>query len=645
MTSRHAPLALAVVLLATPALALPPSQSDTGADDDATLTITVLQEFIQGDSHCFCSLRLVVLGVDVPFSDGDSVEVRVAEDDWIVGDDPIWSASFDVSAEELAANRVERSFDCTAAFGDGWGADVEVYATAHVQKSGCAWYNCLQDDPSTRILDVVAREDDDEEDDDSQQEAPALGLGRTAGRIARDVDWHRAQLPGRAAWNVRVLHNVAAGRVDASLHAENGDQIAGGVEAAAATVIDVAELDPAVYYLRVRHRGNRHNNDFNFYDVQLDVTPLAGDCQADETQREDCGQCGERTRTCGNNGLWLPWGDCDNEGECQPGATRNEACGRCGSRTQTCTAQCAWGAAGDCEDQGECEAGATGQQPCADGEGQQTRTCGPDCTWGDYGDCQTGAGCTDDHVRSCYDGPAGTPGVGVCKTGTQRCSGGEYGACEGQVTPTAEQCDNNKDDDCDGDVDAADDACQGGGEGEGEGGQEPTLGEPCSSDGQCGGELTCLRGPDHAVFWDGYCGTVGCTGACPAGAKCIDAFGARYCLKPCVGSRDCRDGYICALFEGGVQACLPRCTQDADCTDDAKPACNLSNGICVPDGGGGEPDSGTGGGQPVGPGDVGVASPGAALADDSGCECRATPGSRGTTVWLLPLLWLAVRRR
>jgi alpha-tubulin suppressor-like RCC1 family protein len=65
-------------------------------------------------------------------------------------------------------------------------------------------------------------------------------------------------------------------------------------------------------------------------------------------------------------------------------------------------------------------------------------------------------GVVDDGVtRSCYTGPSGTAGVGACRAGTETCvvgGGGTWGACAGQVLPSAETC-NNVDDDCDGIVD------------------------------------------------------------------------------------------------------------------------------------------------------------------------------------------------
>ncbi len=80
--------------------------------------------------------------------------------------------------------------------------------------------------------------------------------------------------------------------------------------------------------------------------------------------------------------------------------------------------------------------------------------------------CDDGHVCTDDvcdeivgcvHsnntvTETCYDGSPVTVDVGECKEGLRTCQGGDGGACEGQVLPSAE-VNNGKDDDCDGSTD------------------------------------------------------------------------------------------------------------------------------------------------------------------------------------------------
>jgi hypothetical protein len=64
-----------------------------------------------------------------------------------------------------------------------------------------------------------------------------------------------------------------------------------------------------------------------------------------------------------------------------------------------------------------------------------------------------GAECVPGATQSCYTGPAGTMGIGICTAGVQVCqANGTWGPCTGEVTPQAETC-NNLDDDCDGVVD------------------------------------------------------------------------------------------------------------------------------------------------------------------------------------------------
>jgi hypothetical protein len=61
----------------------------------------------------------------------------------------------------------------------------------------------------------------------------------------------------------------------------------------------------------------------------------------------------------------------------------------------------------------------------------------------------------------CYDGAAGTLGVGLCVGGTKTCAsdGRSYGTCTGQVVPVAENCGTRADENCDGTVNEASSGC------------------------------------------------------------------------------------------------------------------------------------------------------------------------------------------
>ncbi|MGI6393803.1 MAG: choice-of-anchor L domain-containing protein [bacterium] len=60
--------------------------------------------------------------------------------------------------------------------------------------------------------------------------------------------------------------------------------------------------------------------------------------------------------------------------------------------------------------------------------------------------------CVAGSMAECYDGPAGTKGIGICKPGLKECTadGKSYGECVGQTLPSVEICNSGFDEDCDG---------------------------------------------------------------------------------------------------------------------------------------------------------------------------------------------------
>ena len=131
--------------------------------------------------------------------------------------------------------------------------------------------------------------------------------------------------------------------------------------------------------------------------------------------------------------------------------------------TLTAAALCAAGAAScwvdikspelfPCETNADCgDDGAV----CVPRRAQQSGVCclpTPEVCDGKDNDCN---GTVDDGIEPvpCYDGPAGTADVGICRSGQRICVNGQMAdVCLSQVLPQDETC-NGLDDDCDGQVD------------------------------------------------------------------------------------------------------------------------------------------------------------------------------------------------
>jgi hypothetical protein len=110
--------------------------------------------------------------------------------------------------------------------------------------------------------------------------------------------------------------------------------------------------------------------------------------------------------------------------------------------------------------------------------------------------------------RSCYDGPAKTEGVGVCRAGVAFLFDRSYGPCIGQVLPGPESC-NGLDDDCNGKPDdgLGTIAC-------GTGACAATA--PACVNGKPG---VCTPGPPHTEVCDGVDND--CNGAVDESCSCV----------------------------------------------------------------------------------------------------------------------------
>ena len=251
-------------------------------------------------------------------------------------------------------------------------------------------------------------------------------------------------------------------------------------------------------------------------------------------------------------------GDIDETCVCMPGSTApcydgpagtlNE--GTCAAGVQTCDA--AGMGYGDC----------TGEITPVD------EVCGDELDNNCDGVPDDGCVCMPGSAAPCYDGPAGTFNVGTCAEGVRTCNatGTGYGACIGSVTPVADLCGDDLDNDCDGDDDEGcvcdpglTDPCYDGppdtedmgmcasglytcnAEGTAYGacvGQVTPVSEVCGDglDNDCDGTpddgCICLPG-STASCYDGPAGTMG-QGECTAGMMTCNATGMGY--GACVGS-------------------------------------------------------------------------------------------------------------
>jgi hypothetical protein len=613
------------------------AENDTGA---VSVTLRLWEEVILGDVRSRCSVGFVATGDELAFVAGDTIQVRLIEDDSLLGllNDTPWQEVVTLTPQEVSAQSINRVLDCSADLGDDNGADFELFAQVTARKDNCGLF-CTYESARTELVTVFeAADDSSEEADDARAGALEVSLARDpdtnalqgalSDRVLRDDDWVRFSFEQSAQVTVEIVHVGQYGWIDGVLFDEGGAQVALGEETEEGGAVIEAALPPGEYFLRLRPAAAM---DFNFYDLQVRVDDA--ECVPNQEESAACGNCGQRSRICGPDRRWTPFGPCRAEGDCRPGDTRSSGCGDCGSLIEVCGDACLWEARGSCEGEGECSRGAQESQSCAGGT--QVRTCDNACMWREFGPCQ-GDECETGDVRGCYDGPEGTQDVGICAEGRQVCNLGRWGECEGAVTPGVESCEDQRDNDCDGDVDLGDEDCAT---------ATAALGDPCRASVECRDGLLCVGPPDHPAFVGGYCGDDDCrsNADCGADGLCADALGERFCLRLCEADQDCRRGYLCARLEGGA-ACLPPCATDAHCGDPDAPICDPSTGRCVAEGAdnnGADPDN-NGADPNNGDPNNGQPAPAAAPKDEG---CATAPGRPQALPWALLLALLLWRRR
>lgn len=153
-----------------------------------------------------------------------------------------------------------------------------------------------------------------------------------------------------------------------------------------------------------------------------------------------------------------PLGTICDAGECIPGCTDQQPC----QDGFSCCADECKDLANDPEFCGSCDA-----DPCPDYPNALDLCTDGMCLMGDcedgFWDCngdqvdgceaQSECACVPGETIDCYTGfPPATEGVGECQSGLRTCNdnGTGYGACEGQVIPAQEVCNNGLDENCNG---------------------------------------------------------------------------------------------------------------------------------------------------------------------------------------------------
>ncbi|MEM6533195.1 MAG: hypothetical protein AAF654_11250 [Myxococcota bacterium] len=334
-------LGVVIALLCAPVLAqaLPPLQTTSMTEDDATVSLEIATQSIAGDVRSYCTVRARVESTLVPFTLGDTINVGVFEADFL--SQTVFQVIFNVTQAEVQAGVVEREFDCSGDFQEESDGKQEIYALVSVAKEECKAFSfppCLDDQPTTEQLDVLVLTDDDAEANDVQAQAAPLTLGSSASYIARNEDWHAVQVDSPSRLEVDVLHREGAGAVIVELYGADQSMVSSGVPSGEGQRLIADGLPPGTYGLKI---APAESEDYVFYGLGAVLEGVSTSCETGAVDSTPCGNCGIRTRTC-VNGFWGPYSACGSEGVCTPGATNSDNCGTCGERVDRCSDSCEW---------------------------------------------------------------------------------------------------------------------------------------------------------------------------------------------------------------------------------------------------------------------------------------------------------------
>ncbi len=335
----------------------------------------------------------------------------------------------------------------------------------------------------------------------------------------------------------------------------------------------------------------------------------------------DVGLCKRGTQTCTNGA----WGSCVGAvfaapRDCTSAADNN--CDGMPDNTLDAVCVCAKAATRACDEHpgkdgnGRCKPGTQTCVVAADNKTSDWGTCGggvapaaaDTCAPGNDDNCNgmpnEGCACVTGNTQPC--GPAAN--IGICKRGSQTCTGGTWGACTGAVSAAARNCTSSVDNDCNGTPDNADTStckCQMGATNPCPAGNDPqcvtgnetcmisadksssswTIGTCAVKAGACGTAASCLNDVlKPAGTCGGSIGTVGSNGnaSCnvPLANNCSNFHSCASptaCSSTCSGTTGCASGYYCA----GANSCVPKKADGALCASNNECAHTCGGRCCA----------------------------------------------------------------